>query len=229
MTSVSSQGSAFWYCLKLRASDSDVGPMPSETMKTRLRLPDGFSFVVACFWYTTASTMTTAVATRAQANKPSSLHLFHPVRGCSGCFPVRWPVSRASSSARSRSLECSDDGRCDSSGRAMVGGDVCGGGAVWGRRRGWECGGVEGASDQAVAVELRRSLLGGTRRHHRTHPPLATLGSYAAPAGVRLLTAATESVAVGIKLSPWTNAHPCGRGSPNPAATSLSELEHAVR
>lgn len=171
MTSVSSQGSAFWYCLKLRASDSDVGPMPSETMKTRLRLPDGFSFVVACFWYTTASTMTTAVATRAQANKPSSLHLFHPVRGCSGCFPVRWPVSRASSSARSRSLECSDDGRCDSSGRAMVGGDVCGGGG----------GGLSGAGGEDGSVEEWRERVIKLLQLSSVDPCLAARGGIIGP------------------------------------------------
>jgi len=90
---VSSMGSEEVYCRKERVSEREAGPMPSETMKMRLRfflflflvgeerygppatgslglMGAGAGEVVELrCWRTTASTMTPAVARRAQAKR----------------------------------------------------------------------------------------------------------------------------------------------------------------
>ena len=122
MTSCSLKGAPFWNCMKLRVKLRLVGPMPSDTMKMRLRLPwlllgalpdDELPPV---FWYTTASTTTPAVATIAHTSSPISRHLFHG----DSLRSVRWPVRRASSSAMSRSWN-SEDVRFERRGRLIVG------------------------------------------------------------------------------------------------------------
>ena len=113
MVRVSSQGSCSVCCLKPRVKDSEVGPMPSLTMKIRFFLPSGMFAPLEAWparecWYTTASTTTTAVASRAHAKRPIS---FQFLRAVPSCFPVCCPVRSASSSAIRSSLDSCDGGR----------------------------------------------------------------------------------------------------------------------
>ena len=115
MIRVSSQGSCSVCCLKPRVKASEVGPMPSLTMKIKFLLPLGMFAPLEAWsarecWYITASTTTTAVATRAHAKRPISFQ-FLRAYDVPSCFPVLCPVRSASSSAMRSSLESCDGGR----------------------------------------------------------------------------------------------------------------------
>lgn len=71
-TSSSGRPSTCWR--KLRVRESEAGPMPSETMKMRLRLPSAGlgNFVELLCWVHTARTMRAAVARRAQTKRTIS-------------------------------------------------------------------------------------------------------------------------------------------------------------
>lgn len=121
--SVSSQGSCSVYCLQLLVNVSDVEPMPSETMNMRfllppaLLLPSPLPDVWELCCHTTASTITAAVAMRAQTKRPISRHrwyrlAFRVALVVAGVLPVLWPVRRASSSSMPSSPLFCEEGRC---------------------------------------------------------------------------------------------------------------------
>src|SRR3569833_3710882 len=104
-TSVSSMGISSTSCRNERVREREAGPMPSDTMKIRLRFPSGrgeWDVWLLC-WSTTARTMTAAVAASAQTNKSISRR-----RAAHGEPAGRLPPSVAWSASSSSSASWSD-------------------------------------------------------------------------------------------------------------------------
>lgn len=98
--SVSSYSRPSTSCLKDLVMDRDAGPIPSDTMKIRFRLPGGFENCPVCWlcWNHTARTMMMAVAKSAQTKRTTSR-----IRYAQGWRSGEAPRTRLSSSSASRS------------------------------------------------------------------------------------------------------------------------------